>query len=328
MMPGDDGPWEPTAAGWEDPDSGDEHAEEPTLENNLGEQQQEFHDSRPTNEEEDDLLQREDPWLEASAASTRQSRSRPSRSFAGAVTHQPGVSADQPIPQGPARRYQHDTPPVWNGKNPQTELEPYLKTLHGWLATTQTVTAQRGMLIMTYAEGDLKGLINQLDMEELTTKDSGTFVANFIKEEYAEYMVSKKPQRLEEALYNPDRVRQRNEGMISYCSRRKDRFRKLEKEGWNIPSDLRGYLLYRDANLSDKCRELIEMWTDGEYEWEKMQTCLKKLERPVPGYHGDNRVRMIGYTADMDNPTDVGRGDIFHTYDSSPEEGAIYMSGI
>ena len=83
---------------------------------------------------------------------------------------------------------------------------------------------------MTYAEGDLKGLINQLDMEELTTKDSGTYVAKFIKEEYAEYMVCKKPQRLEEALYHPDRVRQRSEGMISYCSRRKDRFRKLEKE--------------------------------------------------------------------------------------------------
>ena len=79
MIHVDDGPWEPTAAGMEDPHTEDEQADDSTLENNLGEQQQEYHDSRPTEEVEVDRLQQEDPWQGATATITRQPpRLRPS----------------------------------------------------------------------------------------------------------------------------------------------------------------------------------------------------------------------------------------------------------
>ena len=126
----------------------------------------------------------------------------------------------------------HDVSPEWDGMDPHKNLEPYLKLLQGWLITTATIPSQRGMIIMNYAKGDLRRLLDNLDLEVLTIRDSGQTDFEYIKEEYSEYIVSKKPLRVEEAFYDPERCRKKGEGLISYISRRKDRFNKLQKEGW------------------------------------------------------------------------------------------------
>ena len=227
----------------------------------------------------------------------------------------------------------HDVPPEWDGMDPQKNLEPYLKLLQGWLATTATIPHQRGLIIMNYAKGDLKRLLDNLELAELTEKESGQKAFEYIKGEYSEYIVCKKPLRIEEAFYDPERCRKKGEGIISYISRRKDRFNKLQKEGWTIPEDVKGYLLYRDAHLPDKCRELIELWTAGSYDWTLMQQNLKKLERPVPGVaQGDHsRTRLIGFQEDI-GETDgrTSRGGIYHNSVSTPgaeqAEEPIYMN--
>eukprot|EP00973_Karenia_brevis_P062994 8756884-Karenia_brevis.AAC.1 len=66
----------------------------------------------------------------------------------------------------------YDIPPVWGGENPETELDPYLKLLKRWLATTRTQKTQRGMTILHYATGNLKLIINELEVDELTAEDS------------------------------------------------------------------------------------------------------------------------------------------------------------
>ena len=109
---------------------------------------------------------------------------------------------------------------------------------------------------MQYAIGDLRALIDDLEIEDLTAKDSGESIIKMIKSEYAEYLVAKKPVRFEEAFYDEKWCRERGERMIAYCSRRRTRFAKLKKEGWSVPDDLKGYMLYRDANLLKK----LENW--------------------------------------------------------------------
>ena len=139
----------------------------------------------------------------------------------------------------------------------------------------------------------------------------------------------KKTLRLEEAFYDTDRLRKKGEGLVSYIARRKDRFNKLKKEGWTIPDDVKGYLLYRDAHLPEKCRELIELWTGGEYDWEEMQRWMKKLERTVPGpQHGDlPRTRLIGFQASIDDMENYPKqGNIYYNSHSSEQaEDPIYI---
>ena len=78
--------------------------------------------------------------------------------------------------EGPPARIVHDVPPVWNGKNPETQAEPYLKLLGAWLATTRALKTQQGLAILHHSDGDLKVLINELDLDTLTAEDSGQAV--------------------------------------------------------------------------------------------------------------------------------------------------------
>ena len=110
----------------------------------------------------------------------------------------------------------------------------------------------------------------------------------------AEFLKKKLPVAIEEGLYDKEMPRKRGESMLQYCTRRKTLFRKLEKEGWKIPDEPKGYLLLRDAHLPDKARDLVEMWTGGIYNYPEMQMYLKRLERPIPGNGGQ---RITGLTA-------------------------------
>ena len=76
-----------------------------------------------------------------------------------------------------------DLPPTWDGKDPQTRLEPYLKELKMWLATTKSQKGQKGYAIFKYATSDLKliirktvasrGLIEPLRMFKPTEPSAG-----------------------------------------------------------------------------------------------------------------------------------------------------------
>ena len=164
----------------------------------------------------------------------------------------------------------------------------------------------------------------------MTSEDSGQQTADFIKREYSEFIVKKKNLRLEEALYDTDRLRKNGEGLVNYIARRKDRFNKLQKEGWTIPDDVKGYLLYRDAHLPEKARELIEMWTKGEYDWENMQVHMKALERLTPGPQNGNqpRTRMLGMVGFQESVNDMsGNPNPQPVYvNSEPEIDAIFMN--
>ena len=140
------------------------------------------------------------------------------------------------------QRVIHDVPPVWNGKDPDTQVEPYLKTLKGWLATTRTIKNQQGLIIMQFAEGDLKTLINEKTIEELTGPESGQEVYDHIYESFSEYIQKPMPKALERALFSPETRRYKGEGMVTYIPRKETLYKELECADCKLPDDGKGYL--------------------------------------------------------------------------------------
>ena len=138
-------------------------------------------------------------------------------------------------------------------------MEPYIKLLGGWLATTRILKTQRGMTILHYSSGDLRTVIDELTVSQLTAEDSGEQVMKHVQAQYAEYLEKKLPQAIEQGLYDKEVARHKGESMLQYCTRRNTLFKKLAKEGWDIPDTAKGYILLRDANLPEKARDLIEM---------------------------------------------------------------------
>ena len=82
--------------------------------------------------------------------------------------------------------------------------------------------------------------------------------------------------------------------MIQYISRKKTLFRKLRKASITVPDEMLGYLMLRDANLSERARDVMETWTLGDYDFETIEKYLKKLEGPVPGNHGTHITGLAG----------------------------------
>ena len=104
---------------------------------------------------EEDPWQDSDPW----GGQYRQPQEEAPYPGASGSGTQAGRVFTEYSDGGSAPRVVHDVPPVWDGKDPERQLEPYLKLLMGWLTTTRTLKQQQGMTILNYSQGDLKVII-------------------------------------------------------------------------------------------------------------------------------------------------------------------------
>ena len=169
-----------------------------------------------TQEPPEDPFQTTDPWARGDWQRMDQPTGRPRGSARdGGSEFSPGPngasrfrqrsnvystqSTSQPSVEPPPQRIIHDVPPPWDGTDPDNQLEPYLKLLQGWLNTTRTLGTQHGMTIMHYAGGDLKTIINELSIEDLTDRESGQIVVKHIQSSFREYTEHKLPKAIERA---------------------------------------------------------------------------------------------------------------------------------
>ena len=94
-----------------------------------------------------------------------------------------------------------DSPPKWDGKDPAKNLTWYLKTLKLWLATTRTAKTQQGAVLLQFAEGELRKIIDEKEIDELTTETGGQLVYDHIEETFEDFKVKKLPQAVDELLF-------------------------------------------------------------------------------------------------------------------------------
>ncbi len=142
-----------------------------------------------------------DPWHEGmdplAHMATSPDAPGPGASSSAAQEVAPTYTMATPTVEPPAQRIIHDVPPVWDGADPDGQAEPYLKLLAGWLATTRTLKTQRGMTILHYSHGDLKLLINELSVDQLTAEDGGMTVRKHVHNNYVEYLEKKLPKAMD-----------------------------------------------------------------------------------------------------------------------------------
>ena len=215
--------------------------------------------------------------------------------------------------QGVSQRIIHDVPPVWDGKDPDNQAEPYLKLLRGWLSTTRTLKTQAGMTILHYACGDLKILINELDVDTLTHPDSGTIVYKHVYNNFKEHLNKKLPKALERAIWDEKGTRLRDETMLQYTSKKRSLLRELDRVDCELPSKAKGYLMLRGAKLNDRAWDMMETWLQGNYELDDVVEKRKQLERPIPGLGG--ATHLCGFVGD-------GNG-----VDSAGQDAGVFFAG-
>lgn len=123
--------------------------------------------------------------------------------------------------EGPAPRFALDTPPQWDGKNPQTQPEPCFKKLQGWLLISRTLKTQQGLRILSSctSRSNLELIINELSLETRIRENGGKIVYDHIYQAYKEYIELSMIKHLDRALYSQDCKRKRGETLMSYTAR-------------------------------------------------------------------------------------------------------------
>ena len=180
----------------------------------------------------------------------------------------------------------HDKPPHWDGEKPEQLLKPYLKEMSLWLKTTDTPKKRQGMAIMGYASGKLKQIIDALEEDQIVDDSGGMLVMEHIQKQYQHYVDKRLPIAIDRVLYSRDAYRSQNEGMLEYLARKKTLFIELDREKCVLPQEAKGYLLLKHANLSEKQRDRIDTWCEGNYDLERIADFLRKLESdPKPRVH-------------------------------------------
>eukprot|EP00971_Amphidinium_carterae_P280790 5574441-Amphidinium_carterae.1 len=66
-----------------------------------------------------------------------------------------------------------DVPPKWDGSSPETQLEPFLRSLRAWLLTTRVPARQQGVVLMSTLTGDLRVIASELEISEVTCDGGG-----------------------------------------------------------------------------------------------------------------------------------------------------------
>eukprot|EP00971_Amphidinium_carterae_P350075 6491367-Amphidinium_carterae.1 len=184
-----------------------------------------------------------------------------------------------------------DTPPRWDGANPETQLEPYLRALKAWMLTTRVPRIQQGVVLMASISGDLRVIAGELEVSEITSEQGSELLYNLIEKTYAWTTIRNLPAKYELALFASSGQRSKGETFLAYSARKTALLKDLKRAGVDLPSPARGLTLLRDAKLSRAEQESVLFWTKGDFEEALIIDALRRLERPggLPGNGGGHQ---------------------------------------
>merc|ERR1712051_1058847 len=96
-------------------------------------------------------------------------------------------------------------------------------------------------------------------------------------------------------MISPEGRRGKTEPMIQYIARKRTLLQELARVKCQLPPQALGYIMLRDAGLSDRAWDTVETWTKGSYDIGEVATALRRLERPIPGRPGAHLSGMAGF---------------------------------
>eukprot|EP00971_Amphidinium_carterae_P241089 4786450-Amphidinium_carterae.1 len=171
-----------------------------------------------------------------------------------------------------------DIPPSWDGRDPEKNLEGFLKSCAAWLRTTRVPEQQRGVQLMAQAQGELRQMLAGLDLDEVACVGGAERVLDFVRQQYAWTLQRALPRKFEQAVYATTGQRQRGESLLTYLTRKLYLLEALHRAGCQLPSAAQGLIILRDAHLARAEREAMMLWLWEEYEKDTVVEHLRRLE--------------------------------------------------
>jgi hypothetical protein len=133
------------------------------------------------------------------------------------------------------------------------------------------------------------------------------------------------PRAFERAIYGPPRGHK--EDIQEYLIRMERAFFMLSKEGVKLPDEALGYVLYRQASLSEGQELRFGAWAQGKYDKNTVTACLRKLDKVVAdSKSGKSSVAFVQEGADEGSEEPYEQGDVYGDDDDDPGESYVYLA--
>ena len=147
-----------------------------------------------------------------------------------------------------------------------------------WEFETQVPEEKRGVRLLRSLSGIARAA-DSLDFEKITDKKGGANLMACLKEQFAPHLELSMPRAFERAIYG--QPRSHKESIQEYLIRCERNFVLLEKEGVQLPDQAKGYVIFRQAALTEGQELRFGAWANGQYDKATVISCLRKLDKVV-----------------------------------------------
>ena len=136
------------------------------------------------------------------------------------------------------------------------------------------------------------------------------------------------PRAFERAIYGPSRSHK--ESIQEYVIRSEQAFHALEKEGVTLPSEALGYVMFRQAALTENQEMKFSAWAQGKYDKPTVISCLRKLDKVVMESKSKGSVAYLQEEENgqdtWENQSGFDEGEAYVTEDWDDSEEYIYLA--
>lgn len=169
-----------------------------------------------------------------------------------------------------------DPPPFFDGSEPEG-FRQYLRDLSLWEWESEIPKEKHAVKVLRQLGGTAKSAANEVPLDKIRSAEGVKAILSKLKEHFQPHLESAMPRAFEKAVYGESR--KNKESMQGFVIRMDQAFQELSEEQVTLPDVVKGYIIYRQANLTQTQEDQVTTWTSGHYGREEIVKALRKLEK-------------------------------------------------
>ena len=198
-----------------------------------------------------------------------------------------------------------------------------------WRHETDVPARKHGAKILRCLTGAAEAVCDEIDVDQLLTEQGADLIISKLKEYYQPHLETSMPKAFEKAVYGE--ARKNKESFSEFILRQDAAYRELAEEGVKLSDDVKGYVMFRQGNLSQTQEDQVTTWTQGSYDRAAVIKAFRRLDkvhkekggRHFASYEGDSDGEFVEEDGDSEEFVYLGEGDLQQVYEEEEIQEAL-----
>lgn len=222
-----------------------------------------------------------------------------------------------------------DPPPSFDGK--EDKFKAFLRDWELWKHETEVPKTKHGTKLLRNLSGTARAVADELSVAEIVSEQGADKIIACLKVHFEPHLETAMPRAFEKAVYGDSR--RGRESFAEYIIRMEAAFRELAAENVKLEDNVTGYIIFRQANLSQVQEDQITTWTQGKYGKPEIVRALRRLEKVQKEKNGnrsyvtaDAEAFAVDEAAEDDDSEDyvyLGDNDLNEIYEEEEVHEAL-----